>query len=37
MATGAQAISVAGGFAYVRGEPAPALPPPFASTGVART
>jgi general L-amino acid transport system permease protein len=34
MATGAQAISVAGGFAYVRGEPAPALPPPFASTGL---
>jgi general L-amino acid transport system permease protein len=34
MATGAQAISVAGGFAFVRGEPAPALPPPFASTGL---
>jgi general L-amino acid transport system permease protein len=31
--TGARAISVASGFAYVRGEPAPALPPPFASTG----
>jgi len=29
----AQAVSVAGGFAYVRAEPAPALPPPFASTG----
>ena len=29
----AQAVSVAGGLAYVRGEPAPALPPPFASTG----
>jgi general L-amino acid transport system permease protein len=34
MATGAQAISVAGGFAYVRREPAAALPPPFASTGL---
>jgi general L-amino acid transport system permease protein len=34
MATDAQAISIAGGFAYVRGEPAPALPPPFASTGL---
>src|SRR5215813_12010084 len=34
MAPGAQAISVDGGFAYVRGEPTPALPPPFASTGL---
>ena len=33
MSEGAHTISVAGGFAYVRGEPAPALPPPFASTG----
>jgi general L-amino acid transport system permease protein len=34
MATGTQVISAAGGFAYVRDEPAPALPPPFASTGL---
>src|SRR2546423_14228521 len=33
MSEGAHTISVAGGFAYVRGEPAPALAPPFASTG----
>jgi len=33
MTDGAQAVSVAGGFAYVRGAEAPALPPPFASTG----
>jgi general L-amino acid transport system permease protein len=33
MSDGAQTMSVAGGFAYVRGESAPALPPPFASTG----
>src|SRR5215471_6260670 len=33
MADGAKAMSVAGGFAYVRGDEAPALPPPFASTG----
>ena len=33
MTSGVQAVSVAGGFAYVRGEPVPALPPPFASTG----
>src|SRR5215831_18316743 len=33
MADGAQAVSVAGGFAYVRGAESPALPPPFASTG----
>ena len=33
MADGAQTVSVAGGFAFVRGEEAPALPPPFASTG----
>src|SRR5262249_50640073 len=31
---GAQAGSVAGGLAYVGGEPAAALPPPFASTGL---
>jgi len=34
MAEGAQAVSVAGGLAYVRSEPAAALPPPFASTGL---
>src|ERR1700686_12138 len=33
MAQGAQAVSVAGGIAFVRREPAPVLPPPFASTG----
>jgi general L-amino acid transport system permease protein len=33
MTADAHAISVAGGFAYVRGAEAPALPPPFASTG----
>ncbi len=31
--TDAPTIAVAGAFAYVRGEPAAALPPPFASTG----
>ena len=33
MAERAQTVSLAGGVAYVRGAPAPALPPPFASTG----
>jgi general L-amino acid transport system permease protein len=33
MAQGAHTVSVAGGFAFVRGAPAPDLSPPFASTG----
>jgi general L-amino acid transport system permease protein len=33
MAQGTQTVSLGGGIAFVRREPAPALPPPFASTG----
>jgi general L-amino acid transport system permease protein len=33
MAQGVHAVSVTGGFAFVRRAPAPQLPPPFASTG----